>query len=224
MHAGGRVPWAATLPPLTQRRTKGKGRPCLQAPGAQGASGQGAGMGGGRVCLSPALPPGVLFSIEVVSSHFTVWDYWRGFFATTCGAFMFRLLAVFNSEQGEPRRVPLTPASGLASPPPTPPALVSSVFPSCLLLLSFLSLLLPLPVPFLFWDGREMTCLRHKGWGALRVEGVTLGREQGPGLGWSLNLTPPHHHPETITSLYKTNFRVDIPFDLPEIFFFVLLG
>nr|KAF6505888.1 hypothetical protein HJG63_007778 [Rousettus aegyptiacus] len=71
---------------------------------------------------------GVLFSIEVVSSHFTVWDYWRGFFATTCGAFMFRLLAVFNSEQ------------------------------------------------------------------------------------------------ETITSLYKTNFRVDIPFDLPEIFFFVLLG
>ncbi|KGL79251.1 Chloride channel protein ClC-Kb, partial [Tinamus guttatus] len=25
--------------------------------------------------------------------------YWRGFFAATCGAFMFRLLAVFNSEQ-----------------------------------------------------------------------------------------------------------------------------
>nr|XP_020733646.1 chloride channel protein ClC-Ka isoform X8 [Odocoileus virginianus texanus] len=71
---------------------------------------------------------GVLFSIEVVSSHFSVWDYWRGFFAATCGAFMFRLLAVFNSEQ------------------------------------------------------------------------------------------------ETITSLYKTSFRVDIPFDLPEIFFFVALG
>ncbi|XP_058531680.1 chloride channel protein ClC-Ka isoform X1 [Ochotona princeps] len=71
---------------------------------------------------------GVLFSIEVMSSHFTVWDYWRGFFAATCGAFMFRLLAVFNSEQ------------------------------------------------------------------------------------------------ETITSLYKTSFRVDVPFDLPEIFFFVVLG
>ncbi|XP_036901032.1 chloride channel protein ClC-Kb isoform X2 [Sturnira hondurensis] len=71
---------------------------------------------------------GVLFSIEVVSSHFTVWDYWRGFFAATCGAFMFRLLAVFNSEQ------------------------------------------------------------------------------------------------ETITSLFKTSFRVDVPFDLPEIFFFVVLG
>ncbi|KAM5323950.1 chloride channel protein ClC-Kb isoform 1-T3 [Glossophaga mutica] len=71
---------------------------------------------------------GVLFSIEVMSSHFSVWDYWRGFFAATCGAFMFRLLAVFNSEQ------------------------------------------------------------------------------------------------ETITSLFKTNFRVDIPFDLPEIFFFVVLG
>ncbi|XP_024839120.1 chloride channel protein ClC-Ka isoform X2 [Bos taurus] len=71
---------------------------------------------------------GVLFCIEVVSSHFSVWDYWRGFFAATCGAFMFRLLAVFNSEQ------------------------------------------------------------------------------------------------ETITSLYKTSFRVEVPFDLPEIFFFVALG
>ncbi|XP_057640558.1 chloride channel protein ClC-Kb isoform X3 [Chionomys nivalis] len=71
---------------------------------------------------------GVLFSIEVMSSHFSVWDYWRGFFAATCGAFMFRLLAVFSSEQ------------------------------------------------------------------------------------------------ETITSIYKTSFRVDIPFDLPEIFFFVVLG
>ncbi|NWV36412.1 CLCKB protein, partial [Grantiella picta] len=43
--------------------------------------------------------PGVLFSIEVMSPHFAVRDYWRGFFAATCGAFMFRLLAVFNSEQ-----------------------------------------------------------------------------------------------------------------------------
>ncbi|XP_069893957.1 chloride channel protein ClC-Ka-like [Dipodomys merriami] len=71
---------------------------------------------------------GVLFSIEVMSSHFTVWNYWRGFFAATCGAFTFRLLAVFNSEQ------------------------------------------------------------------------------------------------ETITSIYKTSFPVDVPFDLPEIFFFVALG
>uniref|UniRef100_A0A8C5U3P9 Chloride channel protein n=1 Tax=Malurus cyaneus samueli TaxID=2593467 RepID=A0A8C5U3P9_9PASS len=42
---------------------------------------------------------GVLFSIEVMSPHFAVRDYWRGFFAATCGAFMFRILAVFNSEQ-----------------------------------------------------------------------------------------------------------------------------
>ncbi|XP_051493578.1 chloride channel protein ClC-Ka [Apus apus] len=42
---------------------------------------------------------GVLFSIEVMSSHFAVRDYWRGFFAATCGAFMFRLLTVFSSEQ-----------------------------------------------------------------------------------------------------------------------------
>ncbi|XP_010591388.1 chloride channel protein ClC-Kb-like isoform X3 [Loxodonta africana] len=71
---------------------------------------------------------GVLFSVEVLASHYTVWDYWRCFFASTCGAFMFRLLAVFNNEQ------------------------------------------------------------------------------------------------ETITSLFKTSFRVDVPFDLPEIFFFVVLG
>ncbi|NWY95136.1 CLCKB protein, partial [Loxia curvirostra] len=44
---------------------------------------------------------GVLFSIEVMTPHFAVRDYWRGFFAATCGAFMFRLLAVFNSEQGK---------------------------------------------------------------------------------------------------------------------------
>ncbi|NXM34951.1 CLCKB protein, partial [Oxyruncus cristatus] len=42
---------------------------------------------------------GVLFSIEVMSPHFAVRDYWRGFFAATCGAFMLCLLAVFNSEQ-----------------------------------------------------------------------------------------------------------------------------
>ncbi|XP_037684343.1 chloride channel protein ClC-Kb-like isoform X2 [Choloepus didactylus] len=71
---------------------------------------------------------GVLFSIEVMSSHFSVWDYWRGFFASTCGAFMFRLLAVLNSEE------------------------------------------------------------------------------------------------ETIIPLFKTIFRVEVPYDLPEIFFFVVLG
>ncbi|XP_023601709.1 LOW QUALITY PROTEIN: chloride channel protein ClC-Ka [Myotis lucifugus] len=85
-----------------------------------------AGVGVATVFAAPF--SGVLFSIEVMSSHFSVWDYWRGFFAATCGAFMFRLLAVFNSEQ------------------------------------------------------------------------------------------------ETITSLFKTSFRVDVPFDLPEIFFFVALG
>ncbi|XP_039223282.1 chloride channel protein ClC-Ka isoform X1 [Crotalus tigris] len=71
---------------------------------------------------------GVLFSIEVVSSHFAVRDYWRGFFSATCGAFMFRLLAVFNSEQ------------------------------------------------------------------------------------------------ETITALFKTSFKIDFPFDLPETIFFTCLG
>ncbi|NXV89944.1 CLCKB protein, partial [Calonectris borealis] len=55
----------------------------------------------GLKAIPPPIFPGVLFSIEVMSSHFAVRDYWRGFFAATCGAFMFRLLAVFNSEQGK---------------------------------------------------------------------------------------------------------------------------
>ncbi|KAG9482720.1 hypothetical protein GDO78_011393 [Eleutherodactylus coqui] len=71
---------------------------------------------------------GVLFSVEVMSSHFAVRNYWRGFFAATCGAFMFRLLAVFNSEQ------------------------------------------------------------------------------------------------ETISAVFKTNFKITFPFDLPETFFFMMLG
>uniref|UniRef100_A0A4W3J3B5 Chloride channel protein n=1 Tax=Callorhinchus milii TaxID=7868 RepID=A0A4W3J3B5_CALMI len=66
--------------------------------------------------------------VEVMSSHFAIRNYWRGFFAATCGAFMFRLLAVFNSEQ------------------------------------------------------------------------------------------------ETITALFKTKFRVDFPFDLPETMIFIALG
>ncbi|KAM8927525.1 chloride channel protein ClC-Kb-like isoform 2-T2 [Pelodytes ibericus] len=71
---------------------------------------------------------GVLFSVEVMSSHFAVRNYWRGFFAATCGAFMFRVLAVFNSEQ------------------------------------------------------------------------------------------------ETISAIFKTNFQISFPFDLPEIVFFMILG
>ncbi|XP_069730652.1 chloride channel protein ClC-Ka [Phaenicophaeus curvirostris] len=71
---------------------------------------------------------GVLFSVEVMSSHFAVRDYWRGFFSATCGAFMFRLLAVFNSDQ------------------------------------------------------------------------------------------------ETITAIFKSNFKIDFPFDLLEIFFFAIVG
>ncbi|XP_077167143.1 chloride channel protein ClC-Kb-like isoform X3 [Paroedura picta] len=35
----------------------------------------------------------------VFGAPISVRDYWRGFFAATCGAFLFRLLAVFNSEQ-----------------------------------------------------------------------------------------------------------------------------
>jgi len=42
----------------------------------------------------------VLFSIEVTATYFAVRNYWRGFFAAVCGALMFRLLAVFDKEEG----------------------------------------------------------------------------------------------------------------------------
>lgn len=38
---------------------------------------------------------GVLFSIEVTSVYFAVRNYWRGFFAATCSAILFRMTAVW---------------------------------------------------------------------------------------------------------------------------------
>ncbi|KFR00545.1 Chloride channel protein 2, partial [Nipponia nippon] len=48
------------------------------------------------------IPPGhqgVLFSIEVTSTFFAVRNYWRGFFAATFSAFIFRVLAVWNKDE-----------------------------------------------------------------------------------------------------------------------------
>ncbi|XP_009868031.1 PREDICTED: chloride channel protein 2, partial [Apaloderma vittatum] len=42
----------------------------------------------------------VLFSIEVTSTFFAVRNYWRGFFAATFSAFIFRVLAVWNKDEG----------------------------------------------------------------------------------------------------------------------------
>ena len=82
----------------------------------------------GVACNFAAPIGGVLFSIEVTSTYFAVKNYWRGFFSAVCGAFMFRLLAVWVSEE------------------------------------------------------------------------------------------------ETITALFKTNFRLEFPYDLKELFFFVIVG
>lgn len=48
-------------------------------------------------------PTGVLFSIEVTSTYFAVHNYWRGFFAATFSAFVFRVLAVWNKDAGNGR-------------------------------------------------------------------------------------------------------------------------
>jgi chloride channel 2 len=42
---------------------------------------------------------GVLFSIEVTSTYFAVRNYWRGFFGAVCGAFLFRLAAVWFKDE-----------------------------------------------------------------------------------------------------------------------------
>ncbi|XP_046884677.1 chloride channel protein 1 isoform X1 [Hypomesus transpacificus] len=41
---------------------------------------------------------GVLFSIEVTSTYFAVRNYWRGYFAATFSAFIFRVLSVWNTD------------------------------------------------------------------------------------------------------------------------------
>ena len=43
---------------------------------------------------------GVLFSIEVTSTYFAVRNYWRGFFAAVCGAFVFSILSVWDNDEG----------------------------------------------------------------------------------------------------------------------------
>ncbi|XP_078527686.1 chloride channel protein ClC-Kb-like isoform X1 [Lissotriton helveticus] len=53
----------------------------------------------GVACCFVAPVGGVLFSVETTATHFAVRNYWRGFFAATCSALMFRLLAVVNKER-----------------------------------------------------------------------------------------------------------------------------
>lgn len=56
---------------------------------------------------------GVLFSIEVTSTYFAVRNYWRGFFAATFSAFVFRVFAVWNKDASKMRR-------HISSQPPLP--------------------------------------------------------------------------------------------------------
>ncbi|NXC50443.1 CLCN2 protein, partial [Penelope pileata] len=50
-------------------------------------------------CCFAAPIGGVLFSIEVTSTFFAVRNYWRGFFAATFSAFIFRVLAVWIRDE-----------------------------------------------------------------------------------------------------------------------------
>ena len=82
--------------------------PLLLPPrGSRSQSSWGPRGGGMGESLTPGLhltwlpcPIGVLFSIEVTSTYFAVRNYWRGFFAATFSAFVFRVLAVWNKDAG----------------------------------------------------------------------------------------------------------------------------
>lgn len=52
------------------------------------------------VCGFPLLP-GVLFSVEVTSSHFALTHYLPCFFSATCGALTFRLFSVWSGDAGD---------------------------------------------------------------------------------------------------------------------------
>ncbi|KAJ8334366.1 hypothetical protein SKAU_G00400050 [Synaphobranchus kaupii] len=57
-----------------------------------------AGLGSGIPVGKEVGISGVLFSIEVTSTYFAVRNYWRGYFAATFSAFIFRVLAVWNKD------------------------------------------------------------------------------------------------------------------------------
>ncbi|NXG44560.1 CLCN2 protein, partial [Psilopogon haemacephalus] len=84
-------------------------------------------------CCFAAPIGGVLFSIEVTSTFFAVRNYWRGFFAATFSAFIFRVLAVWNKDEGTSVRVgvlgsPLPSPADLCHPPETITALFKTRF------------------------------------------------------------------------------------------------
>lgn len=101
-------PWAQ-LDPCGPCTSVGSGREACQAPGTH------LGFAASLVRFPPV--PGVLFSIEVTSTFFAVRNYWRGFFAATFSAFIFRVLAVWNKDEGTSRVV----GGGTGVPPTGPP-------------------------------------------------------------------------------------------------------
>lgn len=66
------------------------------------------------LCLSPLLsaPVGVLFSVEVMCSHFALRHYCPCFFSAACGALTFRLFSVWSGDGGNGRPDQHSPPHG----------------------------------------------------------------------------------------------------------------
>ncbi|XP_059543194.1 chloride channel protein 2 isoform X1 [Myotis daubentonii] len=90
LEEGGGEGWAAepTDSPSTTHQNESRNTEMLAAACAVGVG-----------CCFAAPIGGVLFSIEVTSTFFAVRNYWRGFFAATFSAFIFRVLAVWNRDE-----------------------------------------------------------------------------------------------------------------------------
>lgn len=187
---------------------------------------------------------GVLFSIEVTSTYFAVRNYWRGFFAATFSAFVFRVLAVWNKDASKMRR-------HILSQPPLPlllPPTISFTHNFCKIMgmvgrgvsvqgrkvfsnkvVLRLNYFTHLGTHDFFYSEvlkTEVMVIKR----LLRLFSDSLFGYQGPNfmfffLTWSPWLS--FLHPlltVTITALFRTNFRMEFPFDLQELPAFAVIG
>lgn len=160
---------------------------------------------------------GVLFSIEVTSTFFAVRNYWRGFFAATFSAFIFRVLAVWNQEEGKSPHF----------------SLLITVF--CICVDVCLWLYPCFDVVWCLWRWCAIVYLKAD----ISVQYTNRNIYFGLSVQSILKVCLIYEHfcnrvrtilffflffSETITALFKTRFRLDFPFDLQELPAFAILG